>query len=211
MSGTMKWIIGSILQVIVAQTEVKEFVGEWHTLAKESVVHDIPVVYKQWTLSFLIEPLGKVGEWSSIFRVGSTGGASASDGNYGDRNPSIFFSPSSTTLYSTGSVNNNWNYVGTKTEGELPLNEKTQVDVSQLKVGDDYIYSMSINGEVIHQATNNQAQEFTNGKLAISDNKYVPANAKISDLTYRTFPDGHVFVESASKFAKQNSTRFISN
>ena len=165
---------------------------EWKTLADQSILVDVPVVFKQWKMSFWIEPLSHNPEWRSVLRVGS----GVTDNLYGDRNPSIFLKDGK--LHATGTVNGDWNYALAESRGKLSL-EKHHVEVSHLKVGDDYIFTLSIDQDVQHQVTNTNVEEFANAKLHISDRnnryKYDAADAKISDFIYFTFPDSHIFVD----------------
>jgi len=181
-------------------TKITKFTGEWKTLAEHLVFVDIPVVSKQWTMSFWIEQLSYIKGYRSVLRVGS----GVTDNKYGDRNPCVFLNNG--ILSVTAPVNGNWNYALAKTALKLPLDQKIFVEVSQLKVGDDYIVSLSIDQALIHQVTNTKPEEFTNAKLQISDDKYPAANAKISDFNFQSAAGGHVVVKPTCKSANQSSS-----
>ena len=122
----------------------------------------IPVLHKQWRLSFDLNPSGTINGWGSIIHL--TIGENNSV--YGDRTPGIWFYPDTTRLYITSAVNGNKDYQ-TGTDA-IPLNDWTHVVVTQFFKSDRCHYRISVDGFVVHECYNNDPQEFDNVKVSSS-------------------------------------------
>ena len=161
-------------------------------MARNNLIKTIPTLYKQWSISFDILPLGtasKAVEFTNIIRLGIGGDTEV----YGDRSPAIFFAPGTTALHVTSGIN------GTVNVGQdippIPVNEWTPIQVSQAKLADSYKYRIHINGTLVYETTNTDAREFENVTLYASDDFYEPANARIRNIVLDSedLPTGNYF------------------
>ena len=144
----------------------------------------IPTLFKQWSISVDIMPIGIVTVWSNILLVGK-GGYIA---EYGDTTPGIYFWPNSTEIVIASAIN------GIKDNIEItdpkPINEWIRVEISQLRQSEGvYEFTIRIAELIVRQINNTDAREFLDVKVYTGDDFYPAANAKIANLTIDTFPD----------------------
>ena len=162
-------------------------------MSSNNLYQTIPTLYKQWTISLDIMPLGIVEDWSSILHVGIGG----NDAEYGDRTPSIMFLPSDgmhpPKLHISSAIDGNSNYdfeVYNNHNAALPFYEWTHVEMSQLLRPDEsYQFIIRIAGQTVAKLTNTDPREFSDVKVFASDMYYTPAKARIHNLTIQTFSD----------------------
>ena len=121
---------------------------------------------------------------ASILRVGIGG----NNAKFGDRTPAIFLHKGlSMRIFSA--VNDEHNFKFT-TPDDIPMNEWTRVEISQLRQPDGvYQLTIRIGGIIVLQKTNTDPKEFSDVKVYTGDNFYKPADAKIANLMINTFPD----------------------
>ena len=149
----------------------------------------IPTLYKQWCVALDINPTGTVAGYASIIHVG----LGPDHASYGDRTPSIQFKAQTTMMHISSAVNGNENYYPSDTS-PLPMNEWTQVEMSQLRLTDgSYQYTIKINDQIYDQIINNDAREFENIKVYTGDNYSFAPAATIRNLKINTFPESYVY------------------
>ena len=141
---------------------------------------------RAWSLSFVINPFGTVGGYSSILHatVGNN------KNNYGDRTPGIWFNPGTTSLLICSAVNGNKNYCITTTPLLLYKNSSIKVRqiVNERQNRYFYYYQIYINGKAILNIQNKKPKVFKKVKYYASDPWYTPAKATISDFKLTMFP-----------------------
>ena len=95
----------------------------------------------------------------------------------------IKFRPNSFKLHISFAINGNGNrHFDT---AELKQGEYSSVVIKQtLKYGNEYRYSITINGKEVFVDSNNKAQDFTNVKLYAGDNFFRPSDCMIKNLVF---------------------------
>ena len=119
---------------------------------------------KQFNVSFEVKPTSfQWGQRNVIhFTIGDD------HGNYGSRTPAVWLISERFVIASA--VNGNKNYVYTSVT--FPTGDWISVQISQIKSLSNYIYSITINGNVVHTVTNNNPAEFRNVQIFASDPWY---------------------------------------
>ena len=145
----------------------------------------LPTLFKQWFISLEIMPTGIVEDASNILRVGIGGNKE----KHGDRTPLIQVPKHKTSIRIITAIGENHNYKFPDTD-PIPLNNWTRIEISQLRHPDDvYQFTIRIAGTIYMQLVNTDPREYSDLKVYTSDNHYPAANAKIANLTIKTFPD----------------------
>lgn len=161
-------------------------VSEWiltqglklETVAKQS---------KAWSLVFKVKPFDIVHSWTSIIRA-TIGGDKE---HYGDRNPAIFFEPSTTKIQIKSAVNGSQNYLFEPCIISLPLYTYTDVNITQSSITiKKYLTTIKINGTTCDEVINTDAREFDNVIVYASDIWDPAAKATIKDYSFENLPNG---------------------
>ena len=164
----------------------------------------ISTLYKQWSVSVDIQPTGLIGSNSNIFHIG----LGADNTIYGDRIPSIWFNSGNTELHIASAVNGDKNYW--KNTDPIPMNEWTQVEVSQLQLTDgSYQYTIKIDDKIYHQILNTDPREFENIKVYTSKNDNLAAKVLLTNFKIDTFPDDYVYNCEFIHFPTLNGQSFV--
>ena len=157
-------------------------------VTRNHLFQTLPTLFKQWTMSVEIMPMGIVDGNSSILHVGH----GEDHVHYGGRTPAIFFWSDSTKLRIHSAINGIKHYL--IVSDPIPINQWTRVDMSQLRQSEGvYQFTLRIAGIIFHQINNTDAREFSPVKVFAGD-AYLPANAKLANLTIDTFPDNNNIV-----------------
>ena len=160
---------------------------EGFVVERNKLIQHLPTLFKQWRVALDIMPVAAIGEWGNIIHIGLGGNVDS----YGDRNPAIWFSPNTTKLHLASGVNGYVNYA-IDTDQPLPINQWASILISQMKIDDDtdaYNYTVTLNGEVLHQTVNYVSYVYHNVKVYAGDNYYSSASARIRNFSIETFPD----------------------
>ena len=148
-----------------------------HLLKKSSLLTTLPILTKEWRLTFEINPKSYASGYSQVVQI-TKGGKS---GQIGDRTPSLWFHKSrgvylATTL--SGKAN-----VGKFFRNSLPrVGEWTRLVISQAKVGSKYIFSLILAGKELWSAENLRPLEFSDVKVYASSPWYPAQEASIRGL-----------------------------
>ena len=148
-----------------------------HLLKKSSLLTTLPILTKEWRLTFEINPKSYASSYSQVVQI-TKGGKS---GQIGDRTPSLWFHKGrgvylATTL--SGKAN-----VGKFFRNSLPrVGEWTRLVISQAKVGSKYIFSLILAGKELWSAENLRPLEFSNVKVYASSPWYPAQEASIRGL-----------------------------
>ncbi|XP_065640122.1 uncharacterized protein LOC100209097 isoform X1 [Hydra vulgaris] len=137
-------------------------------IKRNNLVATMVLLKTQFSVSFELKPtLYKTG-WHSVFHM--TIGQNLE--NYGDRNPGIWFNnDGSGKLHVAFSINGNNNYFFT-TKSSLPLNEWSKIEILQRLQFSVYVFEVRLNEKVVFTINNNDARDFKNVKVYVSDPWY---------------------------------------
>ena len=154
-------------------------IPEQNTLLKQ-----ISVLPRGWTLSFDIQPLGLVNGWANILH----GTTRIDHGEYGARTPGIWFWSNTRQLLISSAVNGNSNFHFTS--AALPFNKYSHIVIRQIQSGhlNLYHYEIWINGVRQLDVVNNKAVVFQNVKYYVSDPWYIQAKAGLKNINLVTHP-----------------------
>ena len=103
--------------------------------------------------------------WKNILHITKGG-----DKEVGDRIPSVFVADGSFEIMTA--LNNDKDFYETKNTGIIDYDQL--INISQRKIGDDYIYKITVNGETKHEVQNNVTQSFEKVDVYISNDFHNP-------------------------------------
>ena len=167
----------------------------------------IPTLYKQWSVSLDIKPIGLIGSYTNIFHIG----LGPNHGAYGDRIAAMWFVGGTTQLHITSAVSGQISrQPAAGNTDPIPMNEWTRVGISQLRQTDgSYQYTITIDDKIYDQIVNTDPREFKNIKVYTSDNYYLAANALIRNFKINTFPDNYVYNCKFFQYSRLNVQTFV--
>ena len=113
-------------------------------------------------------------------------------GPYGSRTPGVYINRSTKGFRISSAVNGKtgFGYVY-DSDKAITLNKWIKIVVQQLKSGGNWKYSITIDGNIVHEVVNNQAEEFDNVKVYASNTWINAAMGKIRNL--QIYADGGEF------------------
>ena len=165
--------------------------------SRNNLLGTLPKLSRSYSVKFDFKPSQFQPGWTNIIHLTSTGEGCC---NYGDRVPGVWFrgtSPSAKTneLSVTSAVNGNGDFIfSSPTKVPVPLGQWTTVEITQLKEGDSYRFTVKIRGVNFGSVINKQAREFTNVKVFGADNWSNPAKGSIRNLVINPNLVGRVYV-----------------
>ena len=174
----------------IANLTIETFPDNVIEVTKNHLYQTLPTLFKQWSMTVEIMPIGNnpKNESTNILHIGKGG----DHNQYGDRNPAIWFEPLTTKMIIAAAINGTHHQISTD---PIPINEWTRVEISQLHQADGvYQFTIRIAELIIIETNNADAREFSDVKVYTSNNFYLAANAKITNLTIDTFPDNVIEV-----------------
>ena len=134
-------------------------------LKKDNLLTIIPTLAKGWKVSFELKPSNyNYRSYASVIHM-TIGGSS---GNIGDRTPALWLHRTRGVYLATAL--NGSSSVGRFFKGKNPpVNEWTLVEISQVTVGFQYVFSVVIRGEMLWSVTNTQPRELDDVKVFASN------------------------------------------
>ena len=106
---------------------------------------------------------------------------------HGERIPAVWFTPGTTKLFISTSLNNNDDYIILPPDS-LPLNQYTEVEIYQKLDGNNqYKYEIKIAGNLIHSAINSNPLTFSNVKVYSGNPWYETRQTYIKNLVIGPF------------------------
>ncbi|XP_047145928.1 uncharacterized protein LOC105846167 isoform X2 [Hydra vulgaris] len=160
--GTDPWWIGAVgfikdLKIINGNDTVDLVKVEGHILIKDNLITSIPLLEKEYSVSFKLKPKTFSQNWKSVIHL--TTGKDIEE--YGSRTPAIFVDDNGQgILQITSAINGNKNYcIYTK---PLPLNEWSSIKISQTQLNETYMYTVYFNELMIFSIENTMPQSFSN-------------------------------------------------
>ena len=170
---------------------------------KNNYLAPIAVLKKDFIFSIDIKPLNKVRGWSTVARITDSKKDCCDNGN---RIPLVIFKPNSFILAIAFSINGNGNRVFYS--APLKQGEYTTVVIKQtLKYGNEYRYSITINGKEVFQTSNNKARDFRDVKLYAGDNYYAPSDCMVKNILFENI--GMCYYIMSSSFFFSDTLRSI--
>ena len=165
---------------------------EEHQIKKGKLLTTIPLLKKEWKVSFDFKANKFVGlEQLLHMMVGGKG--TGSGAKYGDRTPAIWTHSSKGFLVSSA--------VGGKPSFSkyfkaLPsTGECINIEVGQQLEGSKMIYSISIGGKIVFSTTNSKPAEFENVQVFASSGWYSPVSGFIKNLRIQNKNDGRSILD----------------
>ncbi|XP_065672703.1 uncharacterized protein LOC105845300 isoform X5 [Hydra vulgaris] len=166
----------SVANAIFVTKDVVEFSSE-EILKKNNLIAMLTSLDIAYTITFKLKPSSYSSGWKSVIHLTIKG----NNGQYGDRNPGVWFlEDGSGRLNIYSAVNGNPNY--NITTEPLALNEWSSIKISQTVLNGTYTFQVFINGKTIHSVKNFKPQSFKNVKVYTSDPWYDAQNGSIKDL-----------------------------
>ena len=148
-----------------------------HILKKNTLLKTLPTLAKEWKVTFDFKPTNYNYRGPAQVLQMTIGGK---DGNIGDRTPALW-------MHKTRGV-----YIVTALSGKAAvgkyikkkptLNQWSKVEISQVKQGYKYMFSLVIKGETLWSVENTQPKEFSNVKVFASSDWHVAQAGSIRGL-----------------------------
>ena len=161
-------------------------------LKKRKLLTRIAKLNMEWRVSFEVKPTAFKAKVSSVLHMTAGGKGSKP----GDQTPAVWFHKTKGILVEAF-VNGNKSFL--KTFDSLPKSgEWIKIDISQVKAGSQFIYTISINGEEKFSEENTKAAEFSNVHIYASSPNFIGQKGTIRNVTIENRVDGK---KSKSYFA----------
>ncbi|XP_065682610.1 uncharacterized protein LOC100204447 isoform X2 [Hydra vulgaris] len=170
---------GSISDLLIINGKVEYIIGNTITpLAKGNLIAEIPVLDKEFIVSLDFNPIKfDFGSHNIIhFTIGSD------HSNYGDKTPGIWSNSQGNGVLDIASSINGYVDVHTFSTNAFKVNQWSNIVISQVFNGSFYIYTISINEEVVFSIINYQAKHFFKVKVYASNPWAEVQNGLIKNL-----------------------------
>ena len=160
-----------------------------------SHIHTIPKWTKGWSVSFYFKPVGSAPSGFGSILHNTIDSRTGCDpwcgyGQPGYRIPGIWTSPGQNQLHFASYVNGDHNY---QVKGpDMLVDQWYSVLVKSEKMANgNYMYSVTVDGQVIHQVENTTPQAFENVRTYVSNPWQPIANGRIQNLRMTIEPEEH--------------------
>ena len=155
-------------------------------LRRKQLLTKIPKLSKEWRVSFEVKPSLYKAQKSSVFHM-TVGGREAKPGY---QTPAVWFHKTEGILIAAY-VNGNDSFL--KTFKGLPESgEWIKIEISQVKAGSQYVYSIAINGEERFSEENTRAEEFSNVHVYAPSPFFEGQKGSIRNVTVENKEDGEI-------------------
>ena len=148
-----------------------------HEIAKDVLLTTLPKLTTEWRVSFEVNPTDyKYTGYASLLHM-TIGG---NRGQVGDRSPAIWLHKTRGVLVSSA-IDGKVAY--SKTVKPLPAaGEWTKIEVSQVLVGANHVFSITIGDKKVFSKTNSKPVELTNMKVYSGSPWYTNQKASLKNL-----------------------------
>ena len=154
-------------------------------LKKRKLLTRIAKLNKEWRVSFEVKPTAFKAKVSSVLHL--TAGGKGSKPGY--QTPAVWFHKTKGILVAAF-VNGKNSFLKTF-KGLLPESgDWVKIEVSQVKAGSQYIYSIAINGEEQFSVENRKPAEFSNVSVFASSPYFSGQMGSIRNVTVENKADG---------------------
>ena len=135
-----------------------------HQIVQDTLLTTLPNITKEWRVTFEVNPTDySFRSYASILHLTIGGKGVGSSANVGDRNPAIWFHKTRGVLVSSAQ-DGKASY--SKFFKPLPLaGEWTRIEVSQILVSSQYIYSITIGNKQVFSKPNTKPVELSDVKV----------------------------------------------
>ena len=185
------WIPGFVFLLLGLAKAEEEFpLTEWTTaysmageleIAKDSLLTTLPKLTKQWRVSFEVNPTDYENNESASLLHMTLGG---NKGQVGDRSPAIWLHKTKGVIVSSA-IDGKVSY--SKTVKPLPAaGEWTKIEVSQVLLGANHVFSISIGDNEVFTKTNSKPVELNRVKVYSGSPWYTNQNGFIRKLKIET-------------------------
>ena len=154
-------------------------------LKKGKLLTRIAKLNKEWRVSFEVKPTSFKAKLSSVLHMTTVKGKGAKPG---DQTSAVWFHKTNGILIAAY-VNGNKSFVKTF-EGLPKSGEWIKIDISQVKAGSQYIYTIAINGQEEFSEENTKAVEFSNVHVYASSPFFSDQKGTIRNVTVENRVDG---------------------
>ena len=161
---------------------------EEHQITKGNQLTTIPVLEKEWKVSFEFKANGYPATSQQLFHMTIGGKGTGSAAKYGDRTPAIWAQKNKGLLVASA-VNGEVSY--SKSFNPLPkVGEWIEIEVTQEVEVSDTIYSVTIGGKKVLSETNTNPSRFEKVKVFSSSSWYTAASGVIRNLVIKNKNSG---------------------
>ena len=133
------------------------------SIARNTLVTTIPLLPKEYEISFDFKPTKWIGGWTNILHM-TTGGNSG----WGERIPGLFPLNQKVSIANGIDGNGNWNFW----TPSMPLNEWVHFKLIQHLEGQKWVYRVYMDHQLLMVKMNKKAQEYKQVDIWLSDNWY---------------------------------------
>lgn len=137
----------------------------------------IPVLAKSWQLSVDIKPYQAATAWENVLHATTLG----NEGTYGYRTPAVFLTRDDFIVSDVLSDDNKHMF---RLGYSLPLNQYTNVLLTQKRSTTGYAFTISINGTEVYNVLNPLPTDLPNVKVYVTSQWYNSARAYIKMLSF---------------------------
>ena len=157
-----------------------------HQLKRSSLLTTLPTLNKEWKVSFEFKATSYKQRSNAQILQLTIGSKS---GSIGDRTPALWIHKSR-GVYIVTTLNGKPN-TGKYFRSKKPnVNEWTSVEMSQVKTGPNYIFSLVIKGETLWSVKNTDPREFSSVKVFASSPWYAAQAGSIRGLRIENLTPG---------------------
>ena len=158
------------------------FSGRQTLLTRNRLVKTLPLLPKQFQISFDFKPTKWIGGWTNIFHF-TTGANCCAPGS---RIPAIF--PLNGKLAISFAIGTNGNWY--KWTPKLTLNRWVHLRLTQKLEGRNYVYRIYLNDKLLASSINRKPQDYRNVKVFVADNWYNAQPGFLKNLRITNRPVG---------------------
>ena len=135
-----------------------------HQIVRDSLLTTLPQMTKDWKVTFEVNPTDySLGGLTSVIQLTTGGKGSGSSAKVGDRIPAVWFHKTKGVLVSSA-LDGKAAY-SKYFKGLPPVGEWTRIEVSQILVSSQYMYSIRIGNEEVFSKPNTKPVELSDVKV----------------------------------------------
>ena len=143
------------------------------SIARNTLVTMIPLLPKQYEVSFDFKPTRWIGGWTSVLHM-TTGG----NAGWGERIPGFFPLNGKMAIANAIDGNGNWYFWSPK----LSLNKWVHFRLTQTFERHEYVYRVYMNKQLLKMKVNKKPQDFKQVDVWLSDNWYSAQPGLVKNL-----------------------------
>ena len=159
----------------------RSFTAKTVRIAKNHHIATFDYIGKEYAVSFDFVPSKLTTYWSNVLHITNKDSNCCAEGS---RLPAIFFRRENDVshIYIGSDINGNGCYEYDQPEEAIAVGKKVSVRVQQDNFGGNYVYTISINGNVKWAVYNTKPKEFTDMKVYVSDPWHASQEGAMTNL-----------------------------